>query len=109
MISVSKNVVVYFRYSMENKDGSIIDNKMEGAPTFYLHGKPGIAPFLQSQFEGLHEGDMKTIHLNEDDDSICFKIIIDYLRPASDEEITLGYPVENKELCGPECNCKTDS
>lgn len=105
MMKVSKNMVVYFRYSMENQNGEVIEDTMDAASTYYLHGASGIASFLQSQFEGLGVGDFKNIFLNDESENVSFKIIIDKLRPASEEELKLGYPLDENVTCGPQCNC----
>jgi FKBP-type peptidyl-prolyl cis-trans isomerase 2 len=110
MMVVEKNTVVVFRYLMKNSKGEVIENTLEGAPGYYLHGSDGIHPSLQSQFEGLKAGDTKIIYLkNENDllnDDFTFEIIIDKLRPASEEEVMLGHPVAIDNLsCGPGCNC----
>jgi len=103
MMAVAKNMVVHFRYCMQNTNGEVIDDHSNASPTCYLHGCSSIAPFLQSQFEGLGVGEIKTIFLN--DENVSFKIIIDKLRPASVEELILGYPVDENINCNSDCDC----
>jgi hypothetical protein len=90
---------------MQNTNGEVIEDNSNASPTCYLHGGSSIAPFLQSQFEGLGLGDIKTIFLNGGSENISFKIIIDKLRPASGEELILGYPVDENANCNSDCNC----
>lgn len=105
MTRVTKNMVVHFRYCMQNTNGEVIEDNSNASPTCYLHGGSSIAPFLQSQFEGLGLGEIKTIFLNGGSENISFKIIIDKLRPASGEELILGYPVDENANCNSDCNC----
>lgn len=105
MITVAKNMVVHFRYCMQNTNGEVIEDKSNASQTCYLHGGSSIAPFLQSQFEGLGVGEIKTIFLNDESENVSFKIIIDKLRPASGEELILGYPVDENINCNSDCDC----
>ena len=109
-MTVKKNMIVFFRYSMRNSRGEVIEHNMDGLPKCYLHGSQGIFPTLQVQFEGLKVGDSKTIYLKSDEgmtaDDYTFNIIIDDLRPAMEEEQLLGYPVvTDNSICGPGCIC----
>ena len=110
MMIVKKNIVVAFRYLMKNNKGEVIENTMEGTPKYYLHGSDEIHSSLQAQFEGLKIGDSKIIYLkNQDgvsDQDFTFDVVIDNLRPASEEELMLGYPVMIDNLiCDSNCDC----
>ena len=105
MTRVTKNMVVHFRYCMQNTNGEVIEKKLNASPSCYLHGGSSIAPFLQSQIEGLGVGEIKTIFLNDESENISFKIIIDKLRSASVEELILGYPVAENINCNSDCDC----
>lgn len=103
-------MVVIFRYVMKNKRGEVIENTMEGAPKCYLHGSGGIHSSLQMQFEGLKVGGTRIIYLKKENgfsnEDYTFNIIIDKLRPASEEELMLGYPVTIDNLiCDSNCVC----
>lgn len=110
MMNVTKNIVVIFRYIMKNDRGEVIENTMEGSPKCYLHGSDGIHPSLQAQFEGLKVGDTRLVYLKKEsglsNEDFTFDIIIDKLRPASEEELMLGYPVSIDNLiCDSQCIC----
>ena len=107
---VKKNTVVFFRYIMKNSKGQVVENAMEGAPKYYLHGSSGIHHLLQCQMEGLTIGDVRVIYLEKkitlSNDDFSFQIIIDGLRPALEEELMLGYPVVIDYLiCDSQCIC----
>ncbi len=110
MMSVSKNMVVYFRYIMKNNKGDVIENITNGNSKCYLHGSLGILPSLQSQFEGLQAGDTKLVYLTEDSgltgENFTFEVIIDEVRKAQEEELILGYPViADNSICNSNCVC----
>ncbi|MGN6296827.1 MAG: hypothetical protein ACTHM7_08605 [Ginsengibacter sp.] len=109
MMIVSKNMVVAFRYIMKNNKGDVIENAMGCSAKYYLHGSEGIHSSLQAQFEGLKAGDSKIIYLKQENGvsgNFRFDIVIDELRPASKEEIMLGYPVAIDNLfCDSNCAC----
>jgi FKBP-type peptidyl-prolyl cis-trans isomerase 2 len=95
---------------MKNNKGEVIENTMEGAPKYYLHGSEEIQSSLQVQFEGLKMGDSKIIYLKKEDgmsgQDFTFDVVIDNLRPASEEEVLLGYPVVIDNLiCDSDCDC----
>ncbi len=107
---VEKNMIVFFRYTMRNSKGEVLENNMDGLPKCYLHGSEGIQRSLEAQFEGLKVGDTKTIYLKVDEKmaagNYTFNVVIDDLRPAGEEELLLGYPVAmNGSICGPGCIC----
>jgi len=105
MMTVTKNLIVAFRYIMKNNRGEVIENTMEGSSKSYLHGSLGIDPLLQVQFEGLKVGDTKIIYLKKENNSnedFTFDIVIDQIRPALKEELMLGYPVI---ACNEDCTC----
>ena len=112
MVTVTNNCVVSIRYVMKNGCGDILENIMENDPVSYLHGSATILALLQAQLEGLKTGDKKNVHLlaaqgltNED---FTFEVIVDQVRPASAEEILLGYPVQvSVSKCMEDCECYT--
>ena len=109
-MTVTKNMVVAFRYIMKNNRGEVIENTMEASSKSYLHGAAGIDPLLQLQFEGLKEGDKKIIYLKKENvqanDDFTFDVVIDEIRPALKEELMLGYPVVIDNLiCDEDCIC----
>lgn len=103
-------MIVFFRYTMRNSRGEVLEDNMDGLPKCYLHGSTGIQPSLQAQFEGLKVGETKSIFLKGGGaitaDDYTFNVIIDDLRPAVQEEQVLGYPVViDDSICGPDCIC----
>lgn len=110
MMQVAKNSVVSIRYVMKNSAEEIIENTMNGMPVSYLHGSTGILPLLQLQLEGLKAGDKKMVCLpaapgltNED---FSFDVIVDTVRIALEQELLLGYPVNNAtQKCEADCAC----
>jgi len=110
MIKIADNHVVSMRYSMKNSEGFILENAMQSHPVSYLQGGTGIISLLQKQLEGLQAGDKKLVYLYKADgfteDDFVFDITIDQVRPASNEEILLGYPVQaGSKTCAPDCQC----
>jgi hypothetical protein len=99
---------------MRNGRGEVLEDITEGSPAAYLHGSGNILPVLEEQLDGLSAGDSKQIIVSGDtgfegmDDAFSFDVVIDFVRPATDEEISLGRPKEegeDKEDCGPDCIC----
>jgi hypothetical protein len=79
-------------------------------PVNYLHGSAGILLLLQAQIEGLIAGDKKTVYLTSESrltkEDFSFDVIIDDVRPASKDEIILGYPVKlAAQKCEDDCEC----
>ena len=110
MIKIADNHVVSMRYSMKNSEGLLLENAIQSDPVSYLQGGKDILPLLQKQLEGLQAGDKKFVYLYKADgftaEDFVFDIIIDEVRPASDEEILLGYPVPSGvNDCGDNCEC----
>ena len=86
----------------------------EGSPASYLHGSGNILPALEAQLDELSAGDSKKIFVSGDkgfegmDDEFSFDVVIDFVRPATEEEIDLGRPKEigeDEADCGPDCIC----
>ena len=110
MIKIADNHIVSIRYSMRNSEDLVLENTLQSDPVSYLQGGKGILPLLQKQLEGLQAGDKKLVYLYKADgftaEDFVFDIIIDEVRPASDEEIALGYPLPaDVKNCGEACEC----
>ena len=112
MITIADNHIVSMRYIMKNVRGLILENTMQAAPVSFLQGGTTILPVLQQQLEGLKTGDRQTVYLQKamsNTEDFIFDIIIDQVRPASPEEIMLGYPVQaGVEACEADCTCYTN-
>lgn len=110
MTGVSKNTVVGFRYIMKDDRSNILENTLSGMPTRYLHGSDAISLVLQGQMSGMVVGEKRDISLSgastESNGDYFFEIIIDTLRDATEQEIELGYPLENgNDDCPEDCEC----
>jgi FKBP-type peptidyl-prolyl cis-trans isomerase SlyD len=110
MIVVDKNRVVSIRYIMKNSEGAMLENSMKAQPVSYLHGAAGILLLLQEQLKGLKTGDKKVVYLRAEtgltSEDFVFDVIIDGVRIALDEEILLGYPVQDNVIaCEENCEC----
>jgi FKBP-type peptidyl-prolyl cis-trans isomerase SlyD len=113
-MQIAVNMVIGFRYRMRNGKGEILEDITEGSPVSYLHGSGNILPALEAQLDGLSAGDSKHIIVSGDmgfegtDDEFSFDVMIDFVRLATDDEISLGRPKEegeDEEDCGPDCIC----
>jgi len=58
---IRNNTIVTLRFTMTNDRGHVLEENQ----TTYLHGSSAISPRLQSQLEGLHAGDHRTIFLKK--------------------------------------------
>ncbi len=112
MIKVGKDTVVAFRYTMKNGKGDLLEDKLQEDPVNYLQGSAVVQQLLQLQMEGLKAGDKKSVYLFSSTglttDDFVFDVIIDDVRPATEEEKFLGYPVHIKtDKCDTDCECYT--
>ena len=112
MMAIGKNTVVAFRYTMKNGKGDLLEDKLQAEPVNYLHGSAVVQQMLQLQMEGLKAGDKKAVYLFSSSglttDDFVFDVIIDNVRPATEEEKFLGYPVDiTTDKCDTDCNCYT--
>lgn len=105
---IMKNRVVSFRYVMRDAKGRVLEDTTAGEPTRYLHGADEISPLLQKQMEGLKEGATGDIALLQSmgnaSGDFYFRVFIETVRPATEEEILLGYPLTLAD-CGEDCEC----
>ena len=111
-MQVKNNTVVSVRYRMKNSKGEILEDIMESLPIAYLHGSGRILPALEEKLIGLKTGDERSFNLSQQegfsevDDCFSFEIIVDDVRPATEEELTVGQILEKyKDECGPNCTC----
>lgn len=109
---VADKTVVALRYCMKNSKGEVLENILGAAPVEYLHGGGNIMPALEASLTGLIAGTVKKVSISGDNDaqltaSYYFDVIIDNVRPATDEEIAMGKPAQPKKEneCGPGCCC----
>jgi FKBP-type peptidyl-prolyl cis-trans isomerase SlyD len=97
---------------MKNSKGDILENRLQAKPVEYLHGSDNILPALQCSLTGLLPGAQASISISNKqglllDDDFYFDVVIDGVRPATEDEIKKGKPVkvEIKEDCGDDCDC----
>jgi len=57
-MSIAKDSVVQFHYTLKNADGSEIETSRIGDPMAYLHGHGNIVPGLEEAMEGKEVGDI---------------------------------------------------
>jgi FKBP-type peptidyl-prolyl cis-trans isomerase 2 len=105
---IMKNTVVSFRYVMRDARGHVLEDTTSVDPIRYLHGSSEISPILQKQMEGMKEGEVRDIVLlqsmgNQSGD-FSFRVFVETVRPANEEEILLGYPLTLAD-CGEDCEC----
>jgi FKBP-type peptidyl-prolyl cis-trans isomerase SlyD len=109
-MQVAKKTVVALRYIMKNGKGEVLENILDSSPVKYLHGSGNILPQLESSLEGLEPGNLKSFTFSENanlqspGEVFHFDVVIDEVRPGTEEEIESGKPITSKE-CGPDCCC----
>jgi FKBP-type peptidyl-prolyl cis-trans isomerase SlyD len=97
---------------MKNSKGEILEDIMESEPMTYLHGSGRMLHALEENLEGLKAGDEKIFLISKEhgydvDDSFSFEVVIEEVRPATEEELKVGQILQTyKEECGQDCNCR---
>ncbi len=112
-MQIADKTVVALRYVMKNNEGEVLENIMNNPPVKYLHGSGNILPQLEASLSGLETGDIKSLSFKENTNTLPtgeifhFDVVIDDVRPATEEEIQLGKPIKSadKNNCGPDCCC----
>jgi FKBP-type peptidyl-prolyl cis-trans isomerase SlyD len=109
-MKIAVNTVVYLRYVMKNNKGEVLENILNSAPVSYLHGSGNLLPALESSLEGSETGQKKSISISSEmssqaGDQFHFDILIDNVRPATEEELKKRKPIEKTAFnnCGPDC------
>lgn len=62
-MQISKNHVVQFHYTLNEAEGSELENSHKGDPVAYLHGRDGIIPGLAKALEGKSQGEKLEVTL----------------------------------------------
>lgn len=111
-MQVADKRMVSIRYLMKNSKGEVLENTMNGEPLQYVHGSGRILPSLEADLRGLRPGEEKTVVLSKDqgyadvDDTYTFRVIVDEVRLATEEELHVGGPVSvDNNACGSDCCC----
>ncbi len=59
-MSIKKDSVVTFNYTLKDDAGAVIDSSAPGEPLAYLHGHGNLVPGLERELEGKNAGDKLT-------------------------------------------------
>lgn len=65
-MSIEKNQVVLFHYSVRDEDGTVVEDSHGGQPNAYLHGHGGIIKGLEEGLEGREAGDTFSVTVTPD-------------------------------------------
>jgi FKBP-type peptidyl-prolyl cis-trans isomerase SlyD len=112
-MQIKANQVVTLRYKMFNGKEEIVEDILKGPAITYVHGAGKILPALEAQLSGMLAMEERTIYLKRDDypdaldDDFRVEIIIDEIRPATDEELDCGIVRQTigEDVCGDDCIC----
>ena len=62
-MSIKKDSVVTFNYTLKDDAGETIDSSPAGEPLAYLHGHGNLVPGLERELEGKHSGDALSVKI----------------------------------------------
>lgn len=62
-MSIEKDSVVYFHYTLSGEDGKAFETSTNGHPMTFLFGHGNILPALEAEFTGKNEGDQFQVTL----------------------------------------------
>jgi FKBP-type peptidyl-prolyl cis-trans isomerase SlyD len=60
-LSIKKDSVVTFNYTLKDDAGEVIDSSADGEPLAYLQGHGNLVPGLEREMEGKNAGDKLTV------------------------------------------------
>jgi FKBP-type peptidyl-prolyl cis-trans isomerase SlyD len=60
-VSIQKDSVVTFNYTLKDDAGTVIDSSAPGEPLAYLHGHGNLVPGLERELEGKNAGDKLSV------------------------------------------------
>jgi FKBP-type peptidyl-prolyl cis-trans isomerase SlyD len=63
-VSIKKDSVVTFNYTLKDDAGEVIDSSSEGEPLAYLHGHGNLVPGLERELEGKNSGEKLTVKVS---------------------------------------------
>ena len=109
-MKVTANTIVSLPYIMKNYEGIVLEDTMSGESINYLHGSGNILPELEASLEGMEKGDQRSISISNETisqltEQFHFDVIIDAVRPATEEELKKGKSLQTSNSCGPDCCC----
>lgn len=108
MIPVSDQHIVSLRFVMKDASGHLLEDNLNTAPIRYLQGGHQILRELQVQLEGMTAGEQRQVELVLPDTPprrFSFDVYVDAVRPATEQEVRVGYPLVQEDQCGPDCSC----
>lgn len=109
-MKIKRNTVVSLRYRMSNSKEEILEDMMNGPAIVYFYGDGKIDPQLEGELAGLQKGDQKKIKLEKNigkglDDCFELEVVIDAVRWATEDEITMGLNKRLAASCDEQCCC----
>jgi FKBP-type peptidyl-prolyl cis-trans isomerase SlyD len=66
-VSIKKDSVVTFNYTLKDDGGAVIDSSAPGEPLAYLHGHGSLVPGLERELEGKTTGDKLSVKVTPAD------------------------------------------
>jgi FKBP-type peptidyl-prolyl cis-trans isomerase SlyD len=66
-VSIKKDSVVTFNYTLKDDAGKVIDSSSAGEPLAYLHGHGNLVPGLERELEGRNTGEKLTVKVTPAD------------------------------------------
>jgi FKBP-type peptidyl-prolyl cis-trans isomerase SlyD len=66
-VSIKKDSVVTFNYTLKDDAGAVIDSSAAGEPLVYLHGHGNLVPGLERELEGKGAGEKLTVKVTPAD------------------------------------------
>ena len=66
-MSIKKDSVVTFNYSLKDDAGAVIDSSAAGEPLAYLHGHGNLVPGLERELEGKSAGEKLSVKVTPAD------------------------------------------
>ena len=66
-MSIKKDSVVLFEYTLKDDAGEVIDSSSPGEPLAYLHGHGNLVPGLERELEGKGAGDKLSVKITPAD------------------------------------------
>ena len=102
-MSIAKNSVVSFYYTLTSDSGEVIDTNVEGDVLSYIHGTGSIVQGLEQAMEGKKEGDSFTAVVAPEegygsyDDELLFSVPKESFKEPEKVEIGMSVEVQSKE------------
>ncbi len=85
MLTIQKNCVVSFDFTLSDEEGTLMDSSKGQEPLVYLHGFKALIPGLENALEGKREGD-------------DFKVVITPDQAYGNRDEDLVYEIDREEV-----------